>query len=76
MYRIGAHRRLAIFLLQNTEAKYPIEEVPYPKAPRRLPIILTPEEVIRLLDSARNLLHRALLMTAYRRDSAVRKAVN
>jgi integrase/recombinase XerD len=47
------------------QRKYAIEEVPYPKAPRRLPIILTTEEVIRLLDSARNLFHRALLMTAY-----------
>jgi integrase/recombinase XerD len=56
---------LRFFYCKTLKRKYPIEEVPYSKAPRRLPIILTPEEVIRLLDSARNLFHRALLMTAY-----------
>jgi integrase/recombinase XerD len=39
--------------------------VPYPKAPRRLPIILTREEAIRLIDSASNLFHRAMLITLY-----------
>ena len=56
---------LRFFYCKTLQRKYPIEEVPYPKSPRRLPIILTTEEVIRLLDSARNLFHRALLMTAY-----------
>ena len=44
---------------------YPVEEVPYPRAPRRLPIILTREEAIRLIDSASNLFHRAMLITMY-----------
>jgi site-specific recombinase XerD len=44
---------------------YPVEEVPYPRAPRRLPIILTKEEAIRLIDSASNLFHRAMLITMY-----------
>jgi integrase/recombinase XerD len=44
---------------------YPVEEVPYPKAPRRLPIILTREEAIRLIDSASSLFHRAMLITMY-----------
>jgi hypothetical protein len=42
-----------------------VEEVPYPKAPRRLPIIPTYEEAVRLIDSASNLFHRAMLMTVY-----------
>jgi integrase len=36
-----------------------------PGAPRRLPIILTREEAIRLIDSASNLFHRAMLITMY-----------
>jgi integrase/recombinase XerD len=39
--------------------------VPYPKAPHRLPTILTQDEVIRLIDCASNLFHRAMLMTVY-----------
>jgi hypothetical protein len=39
--------------------------VPYPRAPRRLPIILTREEAIRLIYSASNLFHRAMLITMY-----------
>jgi integrase/recombinase XerD len=39
--------------------------VPYPKAPRRLPTILTQDEAVRLIDAASNLFHRAMLMTVY-----------
>jgi hypothetical protein len=39
---------------------YPVEEVPYQKAPLRLPIILTQDEAVRLIDSASNLFHRAM----------------
>src|SRR5450432_2220558 len=56
---------LRFFFCKTLKRHYPIEEVPYPKAPRRLPKILTREEAIRLIDSASNLFHRALLMTAY-----------
>jgi len=44
------------------------EDLPYPnsaKYQRRLPTILTPEEVSRLIDSARNLFHYAMLLTIY-----------
>ncbi len=56
---------LRFFFCKTLKRPYPIEEVPYPKAPRRLPIILTPEEAIRLIDSASNLYHRAMLITLY-----------
>ena len=36
-----------------------------PKHSRRLPTILTPDEVPRLIDSARNLFHYAMLLTVY-----------
>lgn len=56
---------LRFFFCKTLKRNYPVEEVPYPRAPRKLPIILTPEEAIRLIDSASNLFHRAMLMTLY-----------
>jgi integrase len=56
---------LRFFFCKTLKRAYPIEEVPYPKAPRRLPTILTHDEVVRLIDSASNLFHRAMLMTLY-----------
>jgi site-specific recombinase XerD len=44
------------------------EDLPYPRNyKRRLPVVLSPEEAMRLIDSARNLFHRAMLMTLYSR---------
>jgi integrase/recombinase XerD len=56
---------LRFFFCKTLKRTYPVEEVPYPRAPRKLPIILTQEEAIRLIDSASNLFHRAMLMTLY-----------
>src|SRR6202048_5263841 len=53
------------FSAKLSRGRTPVEEVPYPKAPRRLPTILTREEAVRLIDSASNLFHRAMLMTVY-----------
>jgi site-specific recombinase XerD len=63
---VGLHTAaLRFFYCKTLKRMYPVEEVPYPKAPRRLPIILTKEEVVRLIDSASNLFHRAMLITLY-----------
>lgn len=40
-------------------------EIPRPRMPKKLPEILSREEVLTLLERTRNLKHRALLMTAY-----------
>jgi integrase/recombinase XerD len=63
---VGLHTAaLRFFFCKTLKREYPVEEVPYPRAPRRLPIILTREEAIRLIDSASNLFHRTMLITMY-----------
>jgi integrase/recombinase XerD len=41
------------------------EDLPYPKERLRLPVVLSPDEVRRLIASAKNLYHRTLLLTLY-----------
>ena len=63
---VGNHTAaLRFFFCKTLKRNYPVEEVPYPRAPRKLPIILTQEEAFRFIDSASNLFHRAMLMTLY-----------
>lgn len=63
---VGHHTAaLRFFFCKTLKRNYPVEEAPYPKAPRRLPIILTQEEAVRLIESAGNLFHRAMQMTVY-----------
>ena len=67
------------FFVRTLKRAYLREDFPYPKVPRRLPEILSQEEVTRLIDSASNLSHRAILMTLYstgmRRSELVRLKV-
>ena len=60
--RTAALRFLFVKTLQRT---YMLEHIPFPKVPLRLPTVLSPEEVTRLIDSAPNLLYRTILMTLY-----------
>ena len=41
------------------------EDLPYPKRRVRLPVVLSPEEVQRLIAGAKNLYHRTILLTLY-----------
>lgn len=63
---------LRFFYLKTLKRPYPVEEFPYPKIPRRLPTVLSQDEVARLIDSSANLFHRAMLMTLY--STGVRRA--
>lgn len=56
---------LRFFFVKTLKRPYLLEDILYPKVPRRLPTILTVEEVERLIDSAHNLMHRTMLMTLY-----------
>lgn len=59
---ISALRFFYLRVLKRRDMK---EDLPYPKRRRRLPIVLSPEEVQRLIAGARNLFHRTLLLTLY-----------
>jgi integrase/recombinase XerD len=60
---VAAVRFLYCKTLKRRDMK---EDLPYPRNYRRqLPVILSPEEVARVIDAARNLYHRAMLMTLY-----------
>lgn len=63
---------LRFFYLKTLKRPYLHEDLPWPKRPRKLPQILSPEEVAKLIDSASNLFHRAMLMTLY--STGVRRA--
>jgi integrase/recombinase XerD len=63
---VAAVRFLYCKTLKRRDMK---EDLPYPRNYRRkLPVILSPDEVARVIDSARNLYHRAMLMTLYSCD--------
>ena len=56
---------LRFFFIKTLKKPWSVAETPYPKQVRRLPTILSQEEVARLINSARNPFDRVLLMTLY-----------
>ena len=56
---------LRFFFVKTLRRHFLAEYIPLPKFRKRLPTVLSQEEVARLIDSASNLYHRALLMTLY-----------
>jgi len=56
---------LRFFFVKTLKRRYLLEDMPYPKVPRRLPTILTVEEVTRLIDAARTVTDRTMLMVLY-----------
>jgi site-specific recombinase XerD len=56
---------LRFLFVKTLRRPYLPDHIPFPKRPMRLPTVLSQEEVARLIDSARNLMHRAMLMTLY-----------
>jgi integrase/recombinase XerD len=65
---VGRVAALRFFFVRTLKRREFWEELPYPKDSkdrRRLPTVLSLDEVARLIDAAGNLMQRALLMTLY-----------
>lgn len=60
--QVAALRFLYVRVLKRRDMK---EDLPYPKRPRRLPVVLSPDEVQRLIAGAKNLYHRTMILTLY-----------
>ena len=59
-------RRFGFCIAKGLRRRDMREDLPYPRNyHRKLPVVLSPEEVAWLIDCARNLYHRALLITVY-----------
>jgi integrase/recombinase XerD len=55
------------FLYKKTLKRRDIDfdDMPFPKKPRKLPVILSPNEVVLVINAAWNLMHRTILMVLY-----------
>ena len=61
--RMGALRFLYKGVLKRRDLDF--ENLPLLRTPKRLPVVLSPEEVARLIEAAPNVLYRTLLMLLY-----------
>jgi site-specific recombinase XerD len=65
------------FLYSNTlHMAVGIERIPLPRYEKKLPVILSPAEVKRLLEAPNNLAHRAMLSTMYGAGTRVSEVAN
>jgi len=62
---VGRIAALRFFFVKTLRRSYQREDLPSPRRPKKLPTVLSQDEVARLLDSAGNLFHYAILMTLY-----------
>ena len=61
--RMSALRFLYKKTLKRRDISY--DDLIFPKTPRKLPVVLSPEEVSRMIEAAPNLMHRTILMVLY-----------
>ncbi|MDC7997697.1 tyrosine-type recombinase/integrase [Gilvibacter sediminis] len=68
-YSISTHRQavsaLKLFAYFYPECSIDGEEIPMPKKDKKLPVVLSPQEVMTLLQVTKNLKHRAALAMLY-----------
>ena len=68
----GQTTALRFLYVKTLRRPYLPDALPFPKQHRRLPTVLSQEEVARLIDASGNLMHRAIVMTLY--ATGVRRA--
>jgi site-specific recombinase XerD len=65
------------FLYKDTlQREWKAEELPRPKREKRLPVVLSGEEVKRIFDAVENLKHRMVLMSCYSAGLRISEAVH
>jgi site-specific recombinase XerD len=62
---VGRLSALRFFFVKTLRRPYQREDLPLPRRPKKLPTVLSQGEVARLLASAGNLFHYAIVMTLY-----------
>lgn len=68
----GYSAALRFLFVKTLRRPYLPDHIPFPKQHRRLPTVLSQEEVQQLIESSKNLMHRTMLMTLY--ATGVRRA--
>lgn len=66
---------LRFFYLTTLKKDWKVEHIPYKRTQRKLPYVLSPEEISALFGQVRNVKHRAILMTIYAGGLRVSEAV-
>jgi integrase/recombinase XerD len=61
----GRTAALRFLFVKTLRRPYLPDHIPFPKRQRRMPTVLSQEEVSRLIASAQNLMHRTMLMMLY-----------
>jgi integrase/recombinase XerD len=61
----GRTAALRFLFVKTLRRPYLPDHIPFPKRQRRMPTVLSQEEVARLIDCAQNLTHRTMLMMLY-----------
>jgi len=59
---VNALKFLYTITLKRSEV---VKDIPHPKRPKTLPVILSPQEVLRIFAVIRSLKHKAIIATAY-----------
>jgi integrase/recombinase XerD len=68
----GQTAALRFLFVKTLRRSYLPDQIPFPRCHKRLPAVLSQEEVTKLIDSASSLMHRAMIMTLY--ATGVRRA--
>ena len=61
---------LRFVYVKTLKRAYMLEYIPFPREERRLPLVLSQEDVTRLIEASSSLMHRAMLMTFTHRHEA------
>src|SRR5215813_10947479 len=63
---VAAHIAALRFLfVQVLKRPWTVQDMPYPKHPQKLPVVLTQEEIARMIEVTDHPLYRIILMTLY-----------